>query len=75
MAIESPFPPFDPGKPDAEDDKVRRRIPFRHIVPNLITILAICAGMTGIRLAFEGRFESLLDAWGLEEAPPSIPMS
>jgi CDP-diacylglycerol---serine O-phosphatidyltransferase len=57
MAIESPFPPFDPGKPDAEDDKVRRRIPFRHIVPNLITILAICAGMTGIRLAFEGRFE------------------
>jgi len=57
MPIESPFPPFDPGKPDVEDGPVRRRIPFRHIVPNLITILSICAGMTGIRLAFEGQFE------------------
>lgn len=33
------------------------RIPIRHIVPNVITILSICAGMTGIRYAFEGRFE------------------
>ncbi|WP_062226236.1 CDP-diacylglycerol--serine O-phosphatidyltransferase [Aureimonas frigidaquae] len=33
------------------------RIPLRHILPNLITILSICAGMTGIRYAFEGRFE------------------
>ena len=57
MAIESPFPPFDPGNPDAEDAPARSRIPFRRIVPNLITILAICAGMTGVRLAFEGRFE------------------
>lgn len=32
------------------------RIPIRHIVPNVITILSICAGMTGIRYAFEGRF-------------------
>ena len=57
MVMESPFPPFDPGHPDAEDGPSRRRVPFRHIVPNLITILAICAGMTGVRLAFEGRFE------------------
>ncbi|MCQ8781355.1 CDP-alcohol phosphatidyltransferase family protein [Mangrovibrevibacter kandeliae] len=43
----------------AQDASVQPRawIPFRQIVPNLITILAICAGMTGIRLAFEGRFE------------------
>ncbi|MBW3097901.1 CDP-diacylglycerol--serine O-phosphatidyltransferase [Pseudohoeflea sp. DP4N28-3] len=27
------------------------------LVPNFITVLAICAGMTGIRLAFENRFE------------------
>jgi CDP-diacylglycerol--serine O-phosphatidyltransferase len=27
------------------------------MVPNLITVLAICAGLTGVRLAFEGRFE------------------
>ncbi|MFD2236089.1 CDP-diacylglycerol--serine O-phosphatidyltransferase [Aureimonas populi] len=35
----------------------RSRIPIRQIVPNLITILSICAGMTGIRFAFEGRIE------------------
>jgi CDP-diacylglycerol--serine O-phosphatidyltransferase len=27
------------------------------LVPNLITVLAICAGLTGIRLAFENRYE------------------
>lgn len=35
----------------------RGRIPLRQIVPNLVTILSICAGMTGIRFAFEGRIE------------------
>lgn len=34
-----------------------REIPLRLVVPNLITVLAICAGLTGIRLAFEHRFE------------------
>ncbi|MBO0904089.1 CDP-alcohol phosphatidyltransferase family protein [Jiella sonneratiae] len=57
MPLEKLFPPFDPGHPDETDGTPRRRIPFRRIVPNLITILAICAGMTGVRLAFEGRFE------------------
>ncbi|KQT50815.1 CDP-diacylglycerol--serine O-phosphatidyltransferase [Aureimonas sp. Leaf454] len=56
----SPYPPIDTDE-DANgavpEPAVRRRIPFRHIVPNLITILSICAGMTGMRLAFEGRFE------------------
>ncbi|MBP0615527.1 CDP-alcohol phosphatidyltransferase family protein [Jiella mangrovi] len=56
MLLEKVFPPFDPGQPD-DENRERRRIPFRRIVPNLITILAICAGMTGVRLAFEGRFE------------------
>jgi CDP-diacylglycerol--serine O-phosphatidyltransferase len=57
---DTPFQPLDPdqAEPDAAEAPVTRRgIPFRHIVPNLITILAICAGMTGMRLAFEGRFE------------------
>lgn len=34
-----------------------REIPFRVVAPNLVTVLAICAGLTGIRLAFEQRFE------------------
>lgn len=57
--METPFPPFDPHGPN--DDEARgprlREIPLRLLVPNLITVLAICAGLSGIRLAFEGRFE------------------
>lgn len=34
-----------------------REIPIRLMIPNLITVLAICAGLTGIRLGFEGRYE------------------
>lgn len=33
------------------------RISFRQLLPNLVTILSICAGVTGIRMGFEGRFE------------------
>jgi CDP-diacylglycerol---serine O-phosphatidyltransferase len=33
------------------------RIPLRFVIPNLVTVLAICAGLSGIRMAFEGRFE------------------
>lgn len=57
MSLEDFFPPFAPGEPDDDDAKSRRRLPIRQIVPNLVTILAICAGMTGVRLAFEGRYE------------------
>ena len=43
--------------PDLRDAKGRRlgRIPLKYILPNLMTVLAICAGLTGIRMAFEGR--------------------
>jgi len=34
-----------------------RPIPVRTLVPNLITLLALCAGLTAIRLAFENQFE------------------
>ncbi len=32
------------------------------LVPNLITLLALCAGLTAIRLAIEGRIELALAA-------------
>lgn len=35
-----------------------REIPLRLVFPNLVTILAICAGLSGIRFAFEDRFET-----------------
>ena len=34
-----------------------RPIPVRMLVPNFITLLAICAGLTAIRLSTEGRME------------------
>ncbi|MFD1746193.1 CDP-diacylglycerol--serine O-phosphatidyltransferase [Rhizobium helianthi] len=52
---ENPSPERDDND-DARGPRLRE-IPLRLMVPNLITVLAICAGLTGIRLAFEGRFE------------------
>ena len=56
--MEAPFAPFDPNGKDGRRGPRLREIPFRMVLPNLITLLAICAGMSGIRLAFEGRFET-----------------
>ncbi|GGA92831.1 CDP-diacylglycerol--serine O-phosphatidyltransferase [Brucella endophytica] len=56
--METPFPPFEPNGP-AEEGRGPRlsQIPMRMVIPNVITVLAICAGLTGVRLAFENRFE------------------
>jgi CDP-diacylglycerol--serine O-phosphatidyltransferase len=47
--------------PGPRDPELRRRrfrpIPVRMLVPNVITLLAICAGLTAIRLSTEGRME------------------
>ncbi|MEP0943512.1 MAG: CDP-diacylglycerol--serine O-phosphatidyltransferase [Rhizobiaceae bacterium] len=34
-----------------------RDVPFRMLVPNLITLGAICSGLTSVRLAWEDRYE------------------
>jgi len=34
-----------------------RRLPLLQLVPNLVTILGLCAGLTALRFAFAGRFE------------------
>jgi CDP-diacylglycerol--serine O-phosphatidyltransferase len=39
-----------------------RAIPVRLLVPNIITLLALCAGLTAIRLSTEGRMELALGA-------------
>ncbi|MEZ5810979.1 MAG: CDP-diacylglycerol--serine O-phosphatidyltransferase [Rhizobiaceae bacterium] len=56
--METPFPDFDPHGKDGHRGPRLREIPVRLVWPNLITVLAICAGLTGIRLAFEERFET-----------------
>lgn len=65
-ATPAPFQPFDPGPPTRSAPTRAvvlrngaprlRDIPVRMVVPNLVTIFAICLGLTGVRLAFEGRF-------------------
>ncbi len=49
-----------------EDQRLRRRrfrpIPVRTLAPNLITLLALCAGLTAIRMAFENRYGLALAA-------------
>src|SRR2546427_4502633 len=51
-----PFSPFDPTRPDASLRRFKL-IPVRTLVPNLITLLALCAGLTAIRLAVEEKLE------------------
>jgi CDP-diacylglycerol---serine O-phosphatidyltransferase len=55
------FTPLDPERPES----MRRRfrpVPVRMLLPNLVTLLALCVGLTGIRLAFEGKLELALYA-------------
>lgn len=42
------------------DDRDPRRIPFRAMVPNAITALALCFGLTGVSLAISGHWERAL---------------
>jgi CDP-diacylglycerol--serine O-phosphatidyltransferase len=48
--------PADPKSPEMRRRRFRS-IPVRMLVPNFITLLAICAGLTAIRLSTEGRTE------------------
>jgi CDP-diacylglycerol---serine O-phosphatidyltransferase len=48
--------PVDPKHPEMRRRRFRP-IPVRMLVPNVITLLAICAGLTAIRLSTEGRME------------------
>src|ERR1700757_1869253 len=48
--------PLDPHYPEMRRRRFRP-IPVRMLVPNVITLLAICAGLTAIRLSTEGRME------------------
>src|ERR671917_798687 len=50
------FPPFAPD-PNEPRKRLFKPVPFRVIVPNIITLIALCLGLTAIRLAYEGRLE------------------
>jgi CDP-diacylglycerol---serine O-phosphatidyltransferase len=55
------FPPLDPTRSEHRRRRFRA-IPLRTLVPNVITLLALCAGLTAIRFAVEGRLEWALAA-------------
>src|SRR3954471_4948427 len=55
------FPPFEPDRPGSRRRRFKA-IPVRTLLPNLITLLALCAGLTAIRLSMEGKLEWALAA-------------
>jgi CDP-diacylglycerol--serine O-phosphatidyltransferase len=55
------FPPFEPDRNEPRRRRFRP-IPVRLLVPNVITLLALCAGLTAIRLAVEDRLDLALAA-------------
>ena len=54
------FQPFDPVPPPRRNRF--KAIPVRTLLPNLITLLALCAGLTAIRLAVENKLDLALAA-------------
>src|ERR671934_1618316 len=56
MISAMPFSPFDRASFPRPRGRFRL-IPVRTLVPNLITLLALCAGLTAIRLALEDKLE------------------
>jgi len=55
MTMDRLFPSFEPG--DENPRKRFRKIPIRALLPNLVTLLALCLGLTAIRMAIEGRMD------------------
>ena len=50
--------PLSPVDPEAKRGRPRRRlVPFTAVLPNLVTLLGLCAGLTAIRMAVEHRFD------------------
>lgn len=57
MSDNDKLPPVPLSSPGVGQDPRLRQIPVRYLVPNIITLLALCSGITAIRLGMDGRFE------------------
>jgi len=51
------IPPFRPKGHRQRRARSLSALPVRSLVPNALTVLALCAGLTAIRFGLEGRFE------------------
>ena len=64
----NPLPPFGPRDDgDAPSFATAARapsapLPIRTVIPNALTVLALCAGLTAIRFALEAKFEAAVAA-------------
>jgi CDP-diacylglycerol--serine O-phosphatidyltransferase len=67
-AMSHVFPPFEPEKPaDGRKDRRPRvfrpgHVPVRVLIPSMFTLMALCAGLTAIRMGIEHRFELAIAA-------------
>ncbi len=55
------LPPFGPNGDGPYSNRRTRAfgtLPIRTVIPNALTVLALCAGLTAIRFALEARFEA-----------------
>ena len=59
------FPPFDPER---DEKKLRQRllvrgeVPIRVLIPNIFTLVGLCAGLTAIRMGIEHRWDMAVAA-------------
>jgi CDP-diacylglycerol--serine O-phosphatidyltransferase len=54
------FPPFDPERDDRKRRQrvfARGQVPIRVLIPNIFTLLGLCAGLTAIRMGIEHRWD------------------
>ncbi|MGI8725005.1 MAG: CDP-diacylglycerol--serine O-phosphatidyltransferase [Methyloceanibacter sp.] len=54
------FPPFDPERDDRKRRQLvfsRGQVPTRVLIPNIFTLLGLCAGLTAIRMGIEHRWD------------------
>ncbi len=60
------FPPFEPEQPQktGRSFRFKRRpdVSLRVLLPNIFTLLGLCAGLTAIRMAIEGRYDIAIAA-------------
>lgn len=45
------------GRQSVKEGLQSRKFPIRRIIPNIVTLLALCLGLTAVRQGLEGRFE------------------
>ncbi|MHA1553118.1 MAG: CDP-diacylglycerol--serine O-phosphatidyltransferase [Alphaproteobacteria bacterium] len=58
MPLFQPFDPDDfPGRKRLQQLQQLQQVPVRLVLPNLLTLLSLCAGLTSIRMAIETKFE------------------